>query len=175
MSFFLTFFSPRRLTLKLYGPGSPLNRVSFLRTDNSFLSNALRHPTSRFLLLNQLAPLVRSPSEIFYASYQDVETLVPQDLFDKSEEDTLKAFDSTLLRPHLVFLGLDEGKKENGLAYKIYKGTPYFALDVTPRGTFQKPATGVLEAMEARGLSFHKGRAVMTLPADDGIPDSQNR
>ncbi|EGC47000.1 NADH pyrophosphatase [Histoplasma capsulatum var. duboisii H88] len=146
--------------------GSLLNRVSFLRTDGAFLSAAIRHPTTRFLLFNDLNPLVRSPSEIFYASYNDVKTLIPEDVFDKTEADALKDFQPSITTPLLIFLGLDETQKENSLSYKSYTGAPFFALDVTPRGTIEQPAKGIIATMETNGLSFFRGRTVTTLPAD---------
>ncbi|KAG5305286.1 peroxisomal NADH pyrophosphatase NUDT12 [Histoplasma capsulatum G186AR] len=149
-----------------YFSGSLLNRVSFLRTDGAFLSAALRHPTTRFLLFNDLNPLVRSPSEIFYASYNDVKTLIHEDVFDKTEADALKDFQPSITTPLLIFLGLDETQKENSLSYKSYTGAPFFALDVTPRGTIEQPAKGIIATMEANGLSFFRGRTVTTLPAD---------
>ncbi|PGH04279.1 hypothetical protein GX51_03624 [Blastomyces parvus] len=149
-----------------YFSSSLLNRVSFLRTDGAFLSAAIRHPTSRFLLFNELNPLVRSPSEIFYASYSDVKSLIPEDIFDKSEADALKDFNPSITKPVVIFLGLDETQTENALSYKIYRGTPFFALDVTPHGTIEQPAKDIITTMEAKGLSFFRGRTVTTLPAD---------
>ncbi|KAK2779341.1 NADH pyrophosphatase [Onygenales sp. PD_12] len=158
-----------------YFSSSPLNRVSFLRTDSPFLSAAIRHPTSRFLLFNNLCPLTRTPSELFYASYNDVKSLVREDIFDKSEEDALKEFNSSITTPHLIFLGLDEAQSENGLSYKVYKGVPYFALDVTPRGTIEEAAKGVIATMEAQGLSFQEGRILTALPADPAAIYAQAR
>ncbi|OAX81762.1 hypothetical protein ACJ72_03891 [Emergomyces africanus] len=149
-----------------YFSASPINRVSFLRTDSAFLSAAIRHPSCRFLLLNDLNPLVHNPSKIFYASYKDVKTLIPEDIFDKSEADAIKAFNPSVTTPVLLFLGLDERQTENALAYKTYKGAPFFALDVTPHGTIEQPAKDIIATMEANGLSFHQGRAITTLPAD---------
>ncbi|OJD17367.1 hypothetical protein AJ78_02552 [Emergomyces pasteurianus Ep9510] len=149
-----------------YFSSSPLNRVSFLREDSAFLSAAIRHPSCRFLLLNNLNPLVHNPSTIFYASYKDVKALVPEDIFDKSEADALKEFNPSVTNPLLLFLGLDEKRTENVLTYKSYNGTPFFALDVTPRGTIEQPAKDIIAAMEANGLSFHQGRTITTLPAD---------
>ena len=77
-------------------------------------------------------------------------------------------FNSDITLPLVLFLGLDERKKE-GFEHGIYKGTPFFAVDVTPKGTVQKEATGVIEAMEARGLSFVQGRMHMSLNAPEGM------
>ena len=48
-----------------YFSGSPLNRVSFLRTDHAFLQTAFSHPAARFLLLHDLNPLVEGNSATF--------------------------------------------------------------------------------------------------------------
>ncbi|PGH11918.1 hypothetical protein AJ79_04610 [Helicocarpus griseus UAMH5409] len=151
-----------------YFSSSPLNRVSFLRTDAPFLSAALKHPSTRFLLFNNLFPLVRTPSEIFYASYKDVSPLIPADIYDHSESDALRNFNSSITTPHLIFLGLDESRQpETGsFTHKIYKGTPYFALDVTPRGTIADTARTIISHLESQGLTFHQSRVVTALPAD---------
>ncbi|TPX23902.1 NADH pyrophosphatase [Coccidioides immitis] len=158
-----------------YFSSSPLNRVSFLRSESPFLSSALRHPTARFLLFNQLAPLVRSPAEIFYATYKDVESLVPADMFDKSEEDVLKSYHSGTLLPLLVFLGLDESRAEIGLKYKNYVGVPYFALDVTPKGGLEHKARGIIDTLEATGLSFYNTRTITSFPPGDAAIYAQSR
>lgn len=141
-----------------------------MRSDHPFLSKALKHPTTQFVLLNNLAPLTRSPAELHYARYDDIRKLVPQDIFDQSEEDMIKNFDSRKTLPTLIFLGLDESRKEGGLAYKVYTGTPFFALDVTPKGSEaqQTAAKDVISVMEAKGLSFFHARVVMTFSPDEG-------
>lgn len=152
------------------GIGSPLNRLSFLRGDHPFLSAAFKHPTTRFVLLNELAPLTKSPSELYYARHDDVCKLVPADFFDKSEDDMIKEYDSRRAPPQPIFLGLDETSKQDALSYKIYTGTPYFALDVTPRGPDeqQQAAKDIIKTMEEKGLSFFKTRVVMSFSADEG-------
>ncbi|WEW56143.1 NADH pyrophosphatase [Emydomyces testavorans] len=158
-----------------YFSSSPLNRVSFLRSESAFLASALRHPTTRFLLFNHLAPLVRSPSEIFYATYRDVESLVPGDMFDKTEEEVFRSYHSGVTLPLLVFLGLDESHADIGLRYKNYTGTPYFALDVTPQAGLEQTARGIIQTLEARGLSFHKTRTITSLPPGDAAIYAQSR
>jgi NAD+ diphosphatase len=150
--------------------GSPLNRLSFLRTDHPFLSAAVKHPSTRFVLLKDLAPLTKTPSELYYAHYDEVKKLVPETIYDKTEEETIKQYDSRKTVAQLIFLGLDESRKQDGLAWKIYTGAPCFALDVTPKGTEEQQANakGVISAMEAKGLSFFQSRVVMTFSADDG-------
>jgi NAD+ diphosphatase len=147
-----------------------LNRLSFLRTEHPFLSAALKHPSARFLLLKELSPLTRSPGELFWAHYKDVQKLVPPTIYDKQEEDMIREYDSRITLPQLIFLGLDESAKDGTMEFKIYKGRPYFALDVTPRGNEEQQAHAkeLVESMEAKGLAFLGARIHMTLPAEQG-------
>jgi NAD+ diphosphatase len=155
----------------MISPGSSLNRLSFLRTHHSFLSAALHHPSARFLLLSQLAPLTKSPSELFYVQYSDVHNLVPVNYFEKPEDDLVKDYDSRVTTPQLIFLGIDE-TSNNGdkLTWKAYAGVPYFALDVTPKGSHEQKTniTEVTEAMRLKGLNFLQTRVINTLPAEQG-------
>ncbi|EGD88277.1 hypothetical protein H112_04759 [Trichophyton rubrum D6] len=159
-----------------YFSSSPLNRVSFLRSDNLFLSNALKHPSTRFLLFNELAPLSRNPTELHYASFQEVESIIPLSLFDKPEKEIIESYDSDKAVPLVVFLGLNESQTEGeGFIYRTYKGAPYFALDVTPRGLLEESAKKIIESMESKGLTFIKARAITSLPSDDAAIYAQAR
>lgn len=82
----------------------------------------------------------------------------------------IKDYDSRVTLPHLIFLGLDESRKGDGLTWKIYSGAPYFALDVTPKGSEEQQvnAKDVISSMEAKGMSFYQTRVVMTFSADEG-------
>lgn len=57
------------------------------------------------------------------------------------------------------------------MTYKIYTGVPFFAVDVTPRGSEvqQTAAKDVISAMEEKGLSFFQTRIVSTFTPDDGM------
>lgn len=157
--------------------GSPLNRLSFLRTDHTFLSAAVKHPSTRFVLLKDLAPLIKGPSSLYHAEYKDVQKLVPQTIFDKSEEEMLKEFDSRITKPHLVFLGVDESAADTAqsdeelLQWTIYKGRPYFALDVSETGTDDQKAEArtVVEELAARGITPFTTRQHLLRPANDGM------
>ncbi|KAI4242891.1 MAG: hypothetical protein L6R40_003764 [Gallowayella cf. fulva] len=157
-----------------YFSGSPLNRVSFLRTDHSFLSAALKHPTTSFLLFNNLDPLAKDPSNLEFASYGDVRPLIGEDPYSKSEGHLISEYDSEVTIPQLLFLGLDERNKE-GLTYNIYAGSPFFALDVTPKGTIASQAESLIQTMQSRGLQFLEGRIQAALPAQDAAIYAQAR
>ncbi|MCJ1225597.1 NADH pyrophosphatase [Toensbergia leucococca] len=154
--------------------GSPLNRVSFLRTNHSFLSAALKHPSTSFLLFNNLSPLAKDPTKLEYLSYQDVKPLIGEDPYTKSEEQLIAEYNSTVTIPQLLFLGLDE-RHSKGLEWSIYKGCPYFAIDVTPKGSTEKGANSLIRAVEARGLAFIQGRMHTSLSAPEAAIYAQAR
>jgi NAD+ diphosphatase len=150
-----------------YFSGSPLNRVSFLRADHGFISSALVHPSTRFMLVNDLAPMAKDPANLAYASHSDVKPLIGENPFEKTEEQMIKEYNSTITLPLVLFLGLDERKKD-GFEHGIYKGTPHFAVDITPKGSIKEKAESTIEAMKAKGLIFLEGRTAMTLNAPEG-------
>jgi NAD+ diphosphatase len=125
------------------------------------------------MLFNDLAPLAKDPTQLAYVTHGDVKPLIGENPFDKTEEELIKQYNSSVTLPLVLFLGLDERKKD-GFEHGIYKGTPYFAVDVTPQGTTEKQAMSVIEAVKAKGLSFIEGRLHMSLNAPEGKsnPDS---
>jgi NAD+ diphosphatase len=147
--------------------GSPLNRVSFLRGNHSFLKQAFDHATTQFMVFKGLSPLVKTPSEVAYAKFGDIKAIIPKSPFEKTEEELIKEYNSSISTPQLVFLGLDESKRD-GLHYKNYIGAPQFAVDVTPKGSYEGAAKGVIAEFEKRGLSFVEGMRAMNFPADTG-------
>ena len=151
-----------------YFSGSPLNRVSFLRGDHTFISSAFVHPSTSFLLFNDLAPMARDPAHLAYASLSELKPLIGENPFEKPEEQLIKEFNSSVTIPLVLFLGLDERKKD-GFEHGIYKGSPYFAVDITPNGTVREVAEGIVESMKSRGLLFLEGRAAMCLNAPEGV------
>jgi NAD+ diphosphatase len=148
--------------------GSPLNRVSFLRPDHTFLSQALKHPTTTFLLFNNLDPLVKSPDQLAYRKYADVKAIIGDDPFHRTEEDTIAQYNSSLYQPQIIFLGLDD--RTEGFDYKgRYKGQPWFAVDITPKESVKEAAEKLIEGLKAENLDFSKGRMNMSLPAEQGM------
>ena len=150
-----------------YFSGSPINRVSFLRANNDFISKALTHPTTKFMLFNDLAPLSKDPTQLAYVTHEEIKPLIGRNPFSKTEEELVKQYNSTITLPLVLFLGLDE-RKQDGFEHGIYKGTPYFAVDTTPKGTVKAQAESVIEAVKVKGLSFAEGRMNMSLNAPEG-------
>ncbi|KAL8965312.1 MAG: hypothetical protein Q9183_003919 [Haloplaca sp. 2 TL-2023] len=157
-----------------YFSGSPLNRVSFLRTDHSFLSAALEHPTTSFLLFNNLNPLAKDPSTLEFVPFADVQPLIGDNPYSKPEEQLISEYNSTVTIPQLLFLGLDERDRQ-GLTHNIYTGAPRFALDVTPKGTIASQAQSLVESLQSRGLKFLEGRIQAALPAQEAAIYAQAR
>lgn len=83
----------------------------------------------------------------------------------------LKGFDSRKTHATLIFLGLDESRKEGSMTHKIYSGIPFFAVDVTPKGSAaqQTACKDIISAMEEKGLSFFQTRVITTFTPDDGM------
>ena len=142
--------------------------MSFLRPDHAFLSQAIRHPTTKFLLFKNLEPLVNSPSSIAIASFADVTPIVGEEPFSRSEEETIAQYNSSVYIPQIIFLGLDE--RSDGLVYKDhYKGVPWFAVDVTPKGSVTEACEKLIKKVTEEGKEFSKGRMHMSLPAQEGM------
>jgi NAD+ diphosphatase len=161
--------------LSNYFAGSPLNRVGFLRGDHAFLRSAFSHPSARFLLLSELAPLVdETQHRLAFVNYSEVTPFTGPDPFEKSEEQMIKDFNSDEFHPLILLLGLDEANKvpasadDPAFEYKEYKGRPYFAVDVTPKGAGAEGANKVIEAVKAKGYSFYQNQRHMGLAAGEG-------
>ncbi|KAI0405406.1 NUDIX hydrolase domain-like protein [Xylaria palmicola] len=157
-----------------YFSGSPLNRVSFLRSDHAFLNAAFAHPSTSFLLLNNYSPLAKDNANLTYVGREDVVPLIGPEPFKETEEEQIKSFNSAVTQPVILFLGLDE--KTKGFEYREYKGNPYFAVDVTPKGSTEKKAKSVIEAVQAKhGVSFIPGARLLTLNAPEAAIYAQAR
>ncbi|CCC10533.1 hypothetical protein SMACR_06704 [Sordaria macrospora] len=146
-----------------YFSGSPLNRLSWLRSDHLFLRAAFSHPSAKFLLMNSLGPMVSSKEDqahLGFAGPEDLRELLgaAPEVF-KSEEEVVRGFDSEEIfggrqkggERVVVFLGVEledspkgegkegkdgddkEGEQGDVFEWKGFRGTPYFAVDVTPR------------------------------------------
>ncbi|KAK0709149.1 NUDIX hydrolase domain-like protein [Lasiosphaeria miniovina] len=146
-----------------YFSGSPLNRLSFLRTDHDFLRAAFAHPSAAVLLMNSLSPLVQpDASQLAIATADDVLHLTGPDPFGKKEDELIGDFNSEDTQTVVLFLGIDEKGElpshndvQDTFAYKNFRGTPYFAIDVTPRGTLADAANALITAVLEKGFSFH--------------------
>ncbi|KAK2025783.1 NUDIX domain-containing protein [Colletotrichum zoysiae] len=148
-----------------YFAGSVLNRVGWLRTDHTFLRGAFQFKETKFMLLKDLSPLTNAPTKVQFVSFDDVKPLTTEDPFGPSEEHLIKNFDSTVTKPLIVFLGLEESANVP-FEYKGLKGRPWFAVDVTPRGSYADAANQLIEAQASKGYKFLEGMRPMTLEPD---------
>lgn len=164
-----------------YFAGNPLNRVAFLRGDHTFLSQALHHPSTKYLPCKELQPLVESgkppgQGRIAWVKFDDVKPIVGDDPFAQTEKEQIEAFDSGRYIPQMIFLGIDEssGKGGDGLSYttrkNTYTGVPHFAVDVTPRHGVTEACEKLVKEQQGKGREFAKGR-VMDVVASDGTVD----
>lgn len=160
-----------------YFSGSPLNRVGFLRGDHTFLSQALKHKSTSFLLVNELQPLVQpnpqpGQGKLQYVTFEDVKPVIGEDPFHETEKDMVQNFRSDKYIPQMIFLGIDE-KREDGLEYQaknLYKGAPYFAVDVTPREHVKSAAEQLIQRLkDEKGYEFGKGRIMDIVPEDAAV------
>lgn len=155
-----------------YFSGSPLNRLGFLRNDHVFLSRALKHPTTSFLLCKDLQPLVQSSDnkKLQYVKYEDIKPVIGEDPYARNEKEMLEMYNSEESVAQMVFLGIDEGRKD-GLDYQgknRYIGAPFFAVDVSPKGSVKAACEELVKKVETGGVEFGKGR-LMELEASDGM------
>ena len=120
------------------------------------------------MVFRDLSPLVKTPSEIAYAKHSDIKSIIQKNPYEKPEEELIEEFNSSTSTPQLVFLGLDESTR-NGLQYNNYVGAPQFAVDVTPKGSYEEEANSLIAELERRGLSFAEGMRAMNFPAGIGV------
>lgn len=174
-----------------YFSGSPLNRVSFLRTDHKFLRAAFAHPSARFLLIDNLAPLVHdsTPPRLAWSTRAEIASVVESDPFEKTDEEAIKNYNSEKdPLPIVLFLGIDEKNKfadpsdpaaaptaEAPFSFNNFSGSPYFAVDITPRGGTAAKATALIEASKAKGFSFFANPRSMSLSAEEAAVYGQAR
>ena len=107
--------------------------------------------------------------------FKDIQPLIGDNLFSKSEDQMIEEYSSAATTPQIVFLGLDEKIRE-GLVYKsMYHGAPVWAVDVTPKGSHESQAKSLIKEMEGRGLSFMQARMILTFSAEEAAVYAQAR
>jgi NAD+ diphosphatase len=160
-----------REVINYYG-GGLLNRFSFLRNDINFIRRAATAPTTQFIALRDLNPLIADPTRLAFFNHEDVKPLIGVDPFGRTDEDKKSTFDSTKPSPLLLFLGLlpdtPKGLDLETTKHGVVNGQPYFALDVTPQGHFAEEAETFLKKAEAKGYSVQTNVRTMTLHPEAG-------
>lgn len=171
--------------------GSPLNRLSWLRTSQPFLNAIIHAPSTRWVVFREGQPLIVSESSqralsLARLSTSDVKPLLGSEpFFAQGEKDGelapngISVLEAARCRgPPIVFLGLHEpqtvtagalpssdfsGKNDHETIIQNINGTPYFSLDVTD--VDQQTIDAVLQNSEASKagaqLMFEEPRKAM--------------
>lgn len=169
--------------------GSPLNRLSWLRTSHSFLNAVVTSPTARWILFNGGQPLIASHAgtqkgSLALLTTQDVKPLLGAEPFfgQCEQEGELSSSDVSVLEaarlrgPSIVFLGLKETEtlgtsalpssefKDPQTAVAKLTGTPYFSADVADLD--ENKVNEVIEnaglVKDGSTLAFTEPRAAMS-------------
>ncbi|KAG6879134.1 hypothetical protein C0992_004951 [Termitomyces sp. T32_za158] len=153
--------------------GSPLNRLSWLRTSHLFLNAVIASPSTRWLLFNAGQPLVLANPEfprkqtLAFLTTKDVRPFLgPEPFFGQDKEigqlvaESPEKEDSPTgaARHHsapVVFLGFQEHSKTGALpssdfvdataAVANLDGTPYFSMDVADLDLTPERMKGILQ------------------------------
>lgn len=159
---------------KKYGPGvtnyysgSPLNRLSFLREDHAVLSRAFSSPDAQFIALNDFAPLVQDSKTIRPIRLEDFVSVSGPEPFKLSEKELVAAYDSKATTPLIVFLGIREDEVSE-FTVREFRGCPWFAVDLTPKGSYADKAQKVIDKLTSNGSFFLKAARQNTLRSELG-------
>ncbi|KAI9167496.1 Peroxisomal NADH pyrophosphatase NUDT12 [Paramyrothecium foliicola] len=161
-----------------YYSGSRLNRYSFLRADTAFLQATASSPAAVYLGLHSLNPLVTSASELAYFGFDDVKPILGDELFHLSEEDCIEQFDSTVVHPQVVFLGMLESAHSHQFttsAHGTVTGQPFFAIDLTPKGPQTEALTSFLQKQEIKKVTAQLNPRGLTLQNEAAAMFAQAR
>lgn len=157
--------------------GSPLNRLSWLRTSHPFLNAIIVSPKTRWAVFNSGQPLVYANSglvheqSLAFLSTSDVRPFLgPEPFFGQGKEEGELVVESPetqhspteAARHHsspIIFLGLKENSKSNALpscdfvdpeaAIANLDGVPYFSIDIFELGLTDERIKEILEASSA--------------------------
>lgn len=160
-----------REVINYYG-GGLLNRFSFLRNDIGFIRRAATAPTTQFIALRDLNPLIADPTQLAFFKHDDVKPLIGADPFGRTDQEKQESFDSTKPSPLLLFLGLlpntSKGVDLETTKHGVVNGQPYFALDVTPKGQYAAEAETFLKQATEKGYKVQENVRTMTLHPEAG-------
>lgn len=169
--------------------GSPLNRLSWLRTSHSFLNALVVSPTTRWILFNGGQPLIAShpgttqKRSLALLTTEDVKPLLgAEPFFGQGEQEgehcasDVSVLEAARVRgPSVVFLGLRETEtsgsalpssefKDPHSAVAKLTGTPYFSADVADldENKVNEAIENTELAKDGTMLAFVEPRAAMS-------------
>lgn len=152
--------------------GSKLNRFSFKRQDNNFLSACWADPRTHFLAFNNLDPLATKDGKSVFLKLDDVRAIVddPYNLTDDQKIAKWSSEDDTTI---IVFLGLDESKPTP------QGGEAFFAIDVTPSATTSASNDSAkaefLSTQATNALEFQNVRVGVKMEQDEAAIVAMSR
>ncbi|KAH7349945.1 peroxisomal NADH pyrophosphatase NUDT12 [Plectosphaerella cucumerina] len=157
-----------------YFSGVPVNRLAWLRTDYAFLRRAFQFEGTRFIAVKDLNPLTDKPDTLSLVPFSEIAPITGEDPFGPSEDELITNFDSSLVRPLVIFIGVLENE-DVGFEHKGFKGRPVFAIDVSAKGPHAAAAEAFAEQQEKAGKTFLGGRVHLSLNASDAAMFAQAR
>lgn len=116
-------------------------RYGWARDSAEFLSELAKSPRSKYVVLKELKALYDESGQLHLVSYNDVASIVDkvytENGFNKTNDEII-----------LIFLGIDE---TNG---KGRDGEAYWALDLTPKGKYEKELDALAKGKCCRCISI---------------------
>lgn len=156
--------------------GSPLNRLSWLRTSATFLNAIAISPSTRWIAFRRGDPLIAGHA-LARLTIDDIRPIIgPEPFFGQGQNDGESAPEGTEVvetarfrGPPVVFLGLDEHQQhaealpstefsgnDPQVTAQNFNGTPYFTVDVS-----NVPESQVDDLLRDRQYSFSEPRVAM--------------
>lgn len=115
-----------------YFSNGNVDRLAFLRIQNDLLDKASTHPGAKYLTFEDLNALRDENGKFSYVNHHDLQDYIGRP-YAKDEKTQIQDFDPSEHHPTLIFLGLDleDAGTSQAAQLGVYRGLPYFALDVS--------------------------------------------
>lgn len=122
---------------EVYFGANSLNRLSFLRTDPTFVAQSMSSPYAKYIFLDQLAPVVDTKNNkllsLDYESIGSKNRVILDNWVNQNRERSKDLMSSPLIH----FLGVD-ARKFTPFKYQDYSGIPYYAIEISKHESFRE-------------------------------------